>query len=58
MRSLGDPDVLLDTDLVIRRALNGSRGTAAHRWAPWRSYATHHLWHAHAATATRTTQEG
>jgi AraC family transcriptional regulator of adaptative response / DNA-3-methyladenine glycosylase II len=53
MRALGDPDVLLTTDLGVRRAaerlgLDGSpagleRLGAA--WAPWRSYATHYLWH-------------
>ena len=47
MRALGDPDVLLATDLGVRRAarsldldLSGGRPD----WAPWRSYATHHLW--------------
>ncbi len=46
MRGLGHPDVFLDTDLVARRALEqlgiGDEVTA--RWAPWRSYALHHLW--------------
>ena len=43
MRALGDPDVLLDSDLWIRRALAhaGHDGSA---WSPFRSYATHHLW--------------
>ncbi|HET6876600.1 MAG TPA: AlkA N-terminal domain-containing protein [Jatrophihabitans sp.] len=47
MRATGHPDVLLQTDLVVRRAadqlgldLAGGRPD----WAPWRSYATHHLW--------------
>jgi AraC family transcriptional regulator of adaptative response / DNA-3-methyladenine glycosylase II len=47
MRALGDPDVLLATDLGVRRSadrlgidLAGGRP----QWAPWRSYATHHLW--------------
>ena len=47
MRALGDPDILLATDLGVRRAagsldldLSGGRPD----WAPWRSYATHHLW--------------
>jgi AraC family transcriptional regulator of adaptative response / DNA-3-methyladenine glycosylase II len=47
MRALGDPDVLLGTDLGVRDAaaaldldLRDGRPT----WAPWRSYATHHLW--------------
>lgn len=48
MRALGDPDVLLTTDLVLRRELE-SRGItprAAERWSPWRSYAGMHLWRA------------
>jgi len=47
MRALADPDVLLETDLGVRRSaaalgvpLDGRRPD----WAPWRSYATHHLW--------------
>jgi AraC family transcriptional regulator, regulatory protein of adaptative response / DNA-3-methyladenine glycosylase II len=47
MRAMGDPDVLLATDLGVRRSaarlaidLTGGRP----QWAPWRSYATHHLW--------------
>lgn len=47
MRALGDPDVLLATDLGVRDAvaalgldLTDQRSV----WAPWRSYATHHLW--------------
>jgi AraC family transcriptional regulator, regulatory protein of adaptative response / DNA-3-methyladenine glycosylase II len=46
MRGLGDPDVFLDTDLGVRRALDRlAIGTdAALRWRPWRSYALHHLW--------------
>ncbi len=52
MRVLGDPDVLLDTDLVLRQgaALLGvpadPTGLREHarRWAPWRSYAGSHLW--------------
>ena len=56
MRALGDPDVFLDSDLGVRRALASLggeplAGTAA-GWAeafrPWRSYATVHLWSAHA----------
>jgi AraC family transcriptional regulator of adaptative response / DNA-3-methyladenine glycosylase II len=47
MRATGDPDVLLGSDLAVRNAaddlglaLAGGRPD----WAPWRSYATHHLW--------------
>lgn len=48
MRALGEPDVLLDSDLWIRRALAsaGHDGTA---WSPFGSYATHHLWAAASA---------
>jgi AraC family transcriptional regulator of adaptative response / DNA-3-methyladenine glycosylase II len=46
MRGLGDPDVFVASDLVIRRALDaaGLDAAAADRWRPWRSYAMHHLW--------------
>jgi AraC family transcriptional regulator, regulatory protein of adaptative response / DNA-3-methyladenine glycosylase II len=53
MRALGDPDVLLVTDLGVRRGAaavdlaNDPAGLARHaarHWAPWRSYATIHLW--------------
>ncbi|MDT4938172.1 MAG: AraC family transcriptional regulator, partial [Pseudonocardiales bacterium] len=47
MRAMSDPDVLLVSDLGVRSAarllgvpLDGGRAD----WAPWRSYATHHLW--------------
>jgi AraC family transcriptional regulator of adaptative response / DNA-3-methyladenine glycosylase II len=54
MRVLGNPDVLLTTDLVILQAATalGLPGTArsladyGQRWAPWRSYAALHLWRA------------
>jgi AraC family transcriptional regulator of adaptative response / DNA-3-methyladenine glycosylase II len=53
MRALGDPDVLLTTDLGVRRGLErlgvagDPRSAAAlgERWRPWRSYALMHLWH-------------
>jgi AraC family transcriptional regulator, regulatory protein of adaptative response / DNA-3-methyladenine glycosylase II len=53
MRALGDPDVLLTTDLGVRRGLErlGTPGdpaaasAAGARWRPWRSYALMHLWH-------------
>ena len=40
----GDRDVLLDTDLVIKRELERRGGGSASTWSPYRSYATHHLW--------------
>ncbi|MGI8458898.1 MAG: AlkA N-terminal domain-containing protein [Propionibacteriaceae bacterium] len=49
MRGLGDPDVLLRTDLAIRRELERLEVTATEGWAPWRSYATMHLWHGYLA---------
>jgi len=59
MRILGNPDVLLDSDLVVLQsaALHGlpstRRSIALHgvRWAPWRSYVTMHLWRARASVA-------
>lgn len=47
MRLLGHPDVLLTSDLVVRRAaadLGVDLGGERPDWAPWRSYATYHLW--------------
>ena len=46
MRGLGHPDLFLGTDLVVVHALDafGLTPTDAARWAPWRTYATHHLW--------------
>lgn len=48
MRVASDPDVLLGTDLVVARAarelkVDLSKTTT---WAPWRSYASMHLWRA------------
>jgi AraC family transcriptional regulator of adaptative response / DNA-3-methyladenine glycosylase II len=46
MRAFGHPDVMLETDLIIRRMLDG-HGIDADRtttWQPWRSYAALHLW--------------
>ncbi|MEU4676695.1 AlkA N-terminal domain-containing protein [Micromonospora sp. NPDC023737] len=54
MRALGDPDVLLPTDLAVRRGA-AARGLPddpktlaayADRWRPWRSYAVIRLWRA------------
>jgi AraC family transcriptional regulator of adaptative response / DNA-3-methyladenine glycosylase II len=52
MRALGDPDVFLVEDLGVRHALRrlgapddvGAARALAQAWAPWRSYATQHLW--------------
>ncbi len=46
MRGLGHPDMFLDADLGVRYALValGVDADHAHGWAPWRSYAVHHLW--------------
>jgi AraC family transcriptional regulator of adaptative response / DNA-3-methyladenine glycosylase II len=51
MRGLGDPDVLLDTDLVLRRILDARGATTddVRHWSPWRSYAGMHLWTEHLA---------
>lgn len=54
MRVLGNPDILLSSDLVVRQAAAhlglpaDDRGLQARGepWAPWRSYATVHLWRA------------
>jgi AraC family transcriptional regulator of adaptative response / DNA-3-methyladenine glycosylase II len=53
LRALGDPDVLLPTDLGVRRGAaalglpDDPRALSRHaheNWAPWRSYATIRLW--------------
>lgn len=51
MRALSDPDVLLETDLVVRRELERSGIDLARTetWKPWRSYAAVHLWRASAS---------
>ncbi|PPF69584.1 3-methyladenine DNA glycosylase 2 [Clavibacter michiganensis] len=52
MRALGEPDILLSGDLIVRRGA-GALGlpdearaldARAAAWSPWRSYATLHLW--------------
>ncbi|MET4783099.1 Ada metal-binding domain-containing protein [Glaciihabitans sp. UYNi722] len=62
MRVLGNPDVLLTSDLVMLASGVGlglpatARGLADYgtRWAPWRSYAGMHLWRSRPVTsATR-----
>jgi len=62
LRALGDPDQLLVGDLAIRKAAaalglpDDPKALEAHgtRWAPWRSYANHHLW---ASLSTPRTKE-
>ena len=47
MRAIGDPDILLASDLGVRKAAKSLDIEIDDRrpdWAPWRSYATHHLW--------------
>ena len=59
MRALGDPDVFLAEDLGVRHALRRLGGPddprrardLAAAWAPWRSYASQHLWQAQPAPA-------
>jgi AraC family transcriptional regulator of adaptative response / DNA-3-methyladenine glycosylase II len=50
MRSLGDPDAFLPTDLGVKVAARefglspAALVTHAERWRPWRAYAAQHLW--------------
>ncbi len=48
MRALGDPDAYCGTDLVLRRAAERLAGAPVDpigaEFAPWRTYAAHHLW--------------
>jgi AraC family transcriptional regulator of adaptative response / DNA-3-methyladenine glycosylase II len=46
MRAFGHPDVMLETDLYIRRMLHrhGIDAARTTTWQPWRSYAALHLW--------------
>ncbi|WP_343287155.1 AlkA N-terminal domain-containing protein [Gordonia sp. SID5947] len=47
MRVTGEPDILLDRDLVVARAATEvgiDLADGAPAWAPWRSYASMHLW--------------
>ncbi len=48
MRAFGHPDVMLETDLIIRRMLihHGIDADRTTTWQPWRSYAALHLWRA------------
>ncbi|MBC7630921.1 AlkA N-terminal domain-containing protein [Aeromicrobium sp.] len=51
MRALAHPDILLETDLVLRRELQrlGLTSDDTRHWRPWRSYAGMHLWRATSA---------
>ncbi|MFI6447075.1 DNA-3-methyladenine glycosylase 2 family protein [Kitasatospora sp. NPDC050543] len=57
MRALADPDVFLPSDVGVRHGLlrlgeagdPDSAARLAQAWAPWRSYAVHHLWAAASA---------
>jgi AraC family transcriptional regulator of adaptative response / DNA-3-methyladenine glycosylase II len=56
MRALGDPDVLLTTDLGVRHALtrlgvDPAADDLPARWSPWGSYAVQHLWASLAGSA-------
>jgi AraC family transcriptional regulator of adaptative response / DNA-3-methyladenine glycosylase II len=46
MRALANPDVMLETDLIIKRMFerHGVDADRTERWKPWRSYAAMHLW--------------
>ena len=52
MRALSDPDAFLPTDIAVRKGAGvlgmasdvASLTARASTWAPWRSYAVHHLW--------------
>ncbi|MDN6372120.1 MAG: helix-turn-helix domain-containing protein [Brevibacterium aurantiacum] len=63
MRALGDPDVLLGSDLGVKKALESltsSEPTSTSwlhrvdRCRPWRSYVTHLLWAHHSHTQSQT----
>jgi AraC family transcriptional regulator of adaptative response / DNA-3-methyladenine glycosylase II len=58
MRALGDPDVMLETDVGVRNACRdlgvdpGEIGPVARAWRPWRSYALMYLWSGEAERAS------
>jgi AraC family transcriptional regulator of adaptative response / DNA-3-methyladenine glycosylase II len=66
MRVLGNPDILLSTDLVMLQSARAlglpgkARGLAEHggRWAPWRSYVGLHLWRARPVAVKGLSQHG
>jgi AraC family transcriptional regulator of adaptative response / DNA-3-methyladenine glycosylase II len=49
---LGDPDIFLDGDVAVQRALRelGADPVGAPSWSPWRSFAVLHLWASLAGT--------
>lgn len=57
MRALRDPDAFPETDLVLRRVLDG-HGSAGRpdpgSWRPWRAYAAMHLWTLSSSPPTKT----
>lgn len=63
MRVLGDPDILLDGDLALRRGAGalglpseaGTLRSYGSRWSPWRSYAGIALWRAGKRTTRKET---
>jgi AraC family transcriptional regulator of adaptative response / DNA-3-methyladenine glycosylase II len=66
LRALGNPDTFLETDLVIRQSAAslglprtaGALAERANAWAPWRSYASLHLWRARPIRRVRSVPEG
>ena len=49
MRALAHPDIFLASDLGVRHGLDQLAAATGERpdpsiWAPWRSYAVHHIW--------------
>ncbi|MGH3367916.1 MAG: AlkA N-terminal domain-containing protein [Nocardioidaceae bacterium] len=54
MRALGDPDVMLEIDVGVRKAcarLGADPATVADRSRPWRSYAVMQLWNSMAGAS-------
>ena len=59
MRGLAHPDIFLTSDLGVRHGLDQLAAATGARpdpsvWAPWRSYAVHHIW-AHLGALQETT---
>ncbi|MGR5348419.1 DNA-3-methyladenine glycosylase 2 family protein [Vibrio mediterranei] len=44
MRGLSDPDLFLETDLIVKKYSTLQQGLTADRVSPWGSYATLHCW--------------